>query len=82
MIVFLGYLIALAGLLVGMVGELRLMVLAYRHGAGWLFGCMAFPPLWLLLVICHFATMRCPLITTLLGIAGFVIGCELAGVEL
>jgi hypothetical protein len=76
-----GYILAFVGVVVCLVGEVMLLVVSYKRGFGWFFGCMFFPPLWLGLLAFHFRETIKPLAITLGGIVMAYVGATMAGIE-
>jgi len=66
----LAYILLILGFVIGLYGEVRFLVMAYRHGAGWFFACLFLPLVgWLFFLLYTKETWR-PLA---LSLAGFVL---------
>jgi len=76
-----GYILAVLGLIVCLVGEVMLLVVSYKRGLGWFFGCMFFPPLWIALLAFHFGAAIRPVAITIAGLAMAYLGASMAGID-
>ena len=77
-----GYILAVTGCLACLVGEIRMLALAYRRGFVWLLSCLLFAPLgWLALLAVDFKATGKPFALALLGVIGAGVGATMAGIE-
>ena len=76
-----GYILAVVGSIVCLIGEIMLLVVAYKRGLGWFFGCMFFPPLWLALLALHFGAAVRPVGIAIGGLIMACLGASMAGIE-
>lgn len=67
------------GLLLALVGEVRFLVIAYRHGAGWLFACLLLPFASLLFFLLHAKETWKLMLLMVSGTAAAVLGYQLGG---
>ena len=75
-----GYILLVLGVVVGIIGELMFLVVAYRRSLLWFFGCLFIPIVcWIFFFLNMKATIK-PFAFQVLGLllAGF--GCYFAGV--
>jgi hypothetical protein len=76
-----GYILAAAGSITWLFGEILMLKVAYKQGLGWFFGCLFFPPLWLALLALDFKSAAKPFAITLLGMIATVTGGLMAEVK-
>ena len=77
-----GYILALTGCIACLVGEIRLLALAYRRGFGWLLGCLVFAPLcWLMLLALDFESTSRPFALAVIGLIVALGGGIMAGIQ-
>jgi hypothetical protein len=77
-----GYVLAIIGCIGALVGEVRVLALAYRRGFGWLLGLMLFGPLcWLALLALDFKSTVKPSCLAVLGLVLAGLGGRMAGLE-
>jgi len=68
----LAYIFLIPGVLLGLYGNLRFLVMANRHGAGWLFACMFLPLAeWVFFLLYTKETWR----SVAFSLGGFVLAC-------
>ena len=78
-----GYILGVIGCIAWFLGELRLLVLAYRRGFAWFFSCLLLAPLcWLALLAVDFKATARPFALALLGVILALAGGAMAGIEL
>jgi hypothetical protein len=78
--VLLGYILLAFGLIVGLYGEVRFLVVAYNRNLWWFFGCLFVPLVsWVFLLLNFKATIK-PFGLSLLGLLLAGLGCWMAGV--
>jgi hypothetical protein len=66
----LSYILLSMGLVIGLYGDVRFLVIAYRHGAGWFLACLFLPFVgWLFFLLFTRETWR----PVALSLAGFVL---------
>lgn len=76
----LGYILLLAGLILGIYGEVRFLVVAYQRSLWWFFGCLFVPIVsWVFLFMKLKATIK-PFSLSLLGLLVASLGCWMSGV--
>jgi len=71
--IVLGYILFALGCLLGLAGDIRFMVITYRHGFGWFFTCLFVPLVgWIFFLLFTKETWK-PVVVSLVGlvIAGF-----------
>jgi hypothetical protein len=66
----LAYFLFVLGCLVGLVGDVRFMVITYRHGLGWFFTCLFLPLVGWVFFLMHAKETWRPVA---LSIAGFIV---------
>jgi hypothetical protein len=77
-----GYILAFIGVIACVVGEIRMLALAYRRGFAWLLGCLLLAPLcWLALLAVDFKSTVRPFALAVLGVIVAWVGGLMAGVE-
>jgi hypothetical protein len=77
-----GYILAVIGSIACFLGELRMLVLAYRRGFGWLLFCLLLAPLcWLALLAVDFKSSARPFALAALGLVAAGIGGAMAGIK-
>jgi hypothetical protein len=75
----LGYILVILGLLVGIYGEVRFLVVAYNRNLWWFFGCLFVPLVaWVFLFLNPKATIK-PFALSLLGFLVAGLGCWMSG---
>jgi len=67
------------GCVMSLVGEIRFLVIAYRHGAGWLFACLFIPPVALLFFLLHMKETWQAMLLIVAGYAAAISGYQLGG---
>lgn len=76
----LGYILLVAGFMVGIYGEVRFLVVAYNRNLWWFFGCLFVPLVaWVFLCLNLKATIK-PFGVSLLGLVLAGLGCWMSGV--
>ena len=68
----LGYILFGLGCIAGLAGEIRFMVITYRHGLVWFFTCLFLPVIGWIFFLTHFREAWRPV---LLCTVGFAIAC-------
>ena len=68
----LGYILFGLGCLVGLAGDIRFMVITYRHGLIWFFTCLFLPVIGWIFFLMFFKEAWRPV---LLSTGGFVVAC-------
>lgn len=77
-----GYILAVVGCVAFFLGELRMLVLAYRRGIGWLLATLLLAPLfWLALLAVDFKTTAKPFALAFLGAIALAVGGTMARIE-
>ena len=77
-----GYILAIIGCIVCLIGELLMLRLAYRRGFGWLLGCLLLAPFcWLALLAVDFKSARRPFALAAFGFIAAGVGGLMAGIE-
>jgi hypothetical protein len=76
----LGYILLVAGLVIGIVGDLMFLVVAYKRSLWWFFGCLLIPLVSLIFFLLNLKATIKPVGLQVLGLllAGF--GSYMAGV--
>ena len=75
----LGYILLVAGFMVGIYGEVRFLVVAYNRNLWWFFGCLFVPLVaWVFLCLNLKATIK-PFGVSLLGLVLAGLGCWMSG---
>jgi len=82
MVVLAGYILMVLGLLVGIYGELRFLVVAYNRSLLWFFGCLFVPFADLLFLFLNFRIAARPFAVSMLGLGLASLGFAMAGVTL
>ncbi len=75
----LGYILLVLGCLIGLVGDLRFMVITYRQGLGWFFTCLFFPIVGWIFFLMHFKEARRPVLQSTAGFVIAGVGYSLGG---
>jgi hypothetical protein len=76
-----GYILAVVGCLVFLVGQVMLLKAAYKRGLGWFFGCLFCAPVWLVFLAFDFAAAVKPLGVAVAGLLLAALGGWMAGIE-
>ena len=77
-----GFILILVGCAVGLVGELRFLVITYRHGWAWFFTCLFIPFVgWMFFLFYTRASWR-PVVLSTGGFLVAGLGCLLGGFDL
>jgi hypothetical protein len=77
-----GNILVVVGFIAFLIGEIRMLVIAYRRGFGWLLLCLLLAPLcWLLLLVIDFKSAARPFAFALFGALAAEIGCMMAGIK-
>jgi hypothetical protein len=66
----LGYILFGLGCIAGLIGDVRFLVLTYRHGVGWFLTCLIFPIIGWVFFLLHAKDVWQPVV---LSIAGFIV---------
>ena len=78
--VTLGYMLLVFGVIVGIYGEVRFLVVAYNRSLWWFFGCLFVPfAVWVFLFLNFKATIK-PFCLLLLGLLLAGLGCWMSDV--
>jgi len=80
-VVSLGYMLLAIGLIAGLYGELRVLVVAYNRSAWWFFGCVFVPFVECFFLLLNLKATIKPFGLALLGYALAGLGGWLAGVN-
>jgi hypothetical protein len=64
----LGFILFGLGCLVGLAGELRFLVLTYRHGTVWFFTCLFLPVISWIFFLTHFKEAWRPMLLAMAGV--------------
>lgn len=76
------YILAVIGIIACLLGEIRMLALAYRRGFGWLLSCLLLAPLcWLALLAVDFKATARPFTLAVLGVIIATVGGAVAGIE-
>ena len=76
-----GYILVVVGCIVCLIGEIRMLALAYRRGFGWLLCCLLLAPLcWLALLAADFKSTARPFALAVLGMVVAAFGGSMAGI--
>ena len=73
--VFLGAILFVIGLVAWFAGELRLLVLAYRQGLVWFFGCLFVPFVTWVFFLFHMKQAWKPVVLAIVGFIVTGLGC-------
>jgi hypothetical protein len=76
----LGYILLGVGLLVGLYGEIRFLVVAYSRNLWWFFGCLFVPFVAWIFLFPNFKLTRKPFCVSLVGLLVAGLGCWMSGV--
>jgi hypothetical protein len=77
-----GYILAIIGVIACLIGEIGMLVVAYRRGFLWLLGCLLFGPFcWLALLAVNFKSAVKPFALAVLGLIAAWGGGLMAGIE-
>jgi hypothetical protein len=77
-----GYILFLAGILISLVGEVRFLVVAYKHNVWWFLGCLFIPIVTLIFFLLNFKATAKPFGLQILGLIIAGIGGLMAGIIL
>jgi len=77
----LGGILFTAGLVIGLAGDVRFMVLTYRHGLGWFFTCLFLPLVSWVFFAFHFKEAWRPCLASVCGFLLAGTGYALGGFE-
>jgi len=77
----LGGILFAIGLVIGLAGDVRFMVLTYRHGLGWFFTCLFLPLVSWIFFAFHFKEAWRPCIASIGGFLLAGIGYALGGFD-
>jgi len=75
-----GYILLAIGIIMGIVGDVMFLTVAYKRSLWWFFGCLFIPIIWVMFFLMNVKATIKPTCLSLLGLllAGF--GCWMAGV--
>ena len=77
-----GYILVIIGIIACLLGEIRMLALAYRRGFIWLLACLLFAPLcWFGLLSVDFKSTLRPFAVAVLGLIVAWVGGLMAGIE-
>jgi hypothetical protein len=76
-----GYILFVIGLLIGLLGDVRFLVVVYRHGLGWFFGCLFVPVLGWLFFLLHARETWRPLALSMTGLVVAGVGYHIGGFD-
>jgi hypothetical protein len=74
-----GYILVLLGFVAAVVGEARFLVVAYRRGLWWFFGCVFIPIVYFIFFFLNLRATFKPIGFQVLGVILAAVGCHLAG---
>jgi hypothetical protein len=74
----LGYFLFFIGSIVCLLGELRFMVVVYRHSSPWFLCCLFVPFVWLGYFLLHFNKTWRPVMLSTVGLLIAALGCGAA----
>jgi hypothetical protein len=77
----LGYFLFLIGGIACLFGELRFMVVVYRHSSMWFLCCLFIPFVWLAYFLLHFANTWRPVMFSTVGLLVALLGCGAAAFD-
>jgi hypothetical protein len=77
----LGYILVGLGCLAALVGELRFLVITYRHGLLWFFSCLLLPIVGWIFFLAHFREAWRPVVLSTAGMLVAFIGCRIGGFD-
>ena len=63
----LGYILFGVGCIIGLVGDMKFLVVAYRRSLLWLFGCLFFPPVGLIFFLLNVRETWKPFVLSTVG---------------
>jgi hypothetical protein len=76
-----GYILLAIGFAVGLYGEIRFLVAAYKRNLSWFFGCLFLPVVgWVFLALNLKATIK-PFALSLVGLIVAGLGSRMAGID-
>ncbi len=76
-----GYILAVVGCIACLIGEIRMLALAYRRGFLWLLSCLLLATLcWLALLAADFKSTARPFALAVLGVVAAAVGGSMAGI--
>jgi hypothetical protein len=78
--VILGCILLAIGVIVGIYGEVRFLVVAYNQSLWWFFGCLFVPPVAWIFLFLNLKTTIKPFCLALLGLILAGLGCWISGV--
>ena len=76
----LGCILLAVGLIIGVYGEVRFLVVAYNRNLWWFFGCLLVPLVAWVFLCLHLKASLKPFVLSLLGLLLAGLGCWMAGV--
>ena len=79
--VVLGYTLLILGFLIGVVGEVMFLKIAYRRSLCWFFGCLIVPFVSLIFLLLNFKETAKPFGIAVVGFVLCCLGGRLAGYE-
>jgi hypothetical protein len=77
----LGYILVCIGMMIGLFGEVRLLVVAYHRSLLWYFGCLFVPLVGLAFFLLHFRNTWRPITLWTVGLLIAVVGCWAGGID-
>ena len=77
-----GYILVVLGCIACLIGEIRMLALAYRRGFLWLLSCLLLAPLcWLALLAADFKSTARPFALAVVGVVVAAVGGSMAGLS-
>jgi hypothetical protein len=70
----LGYILLAVGCIVGLIGDVRFLVIAYRHSATWFILCLFIPLVGLLFFLLHVKETWRPVVLSTIGLTVAIAG--------
>ena len=77
----LAYILFGLGCLAGLVGDVRFLVVAYRHGLVWFFTCLFIPFVGLLFFLLHMKETWRPVLLSTVGFVVAAVGYDIGGFD-
>jgi hypothetical protein len=77
-----GYILIFSGIIVSLFGEVRFLVVAYKHNVWWFLGCLFIPIVALIFFLLNFRATVKPFCLQIFGLILAGLGCMMAKIVL
>lgn len=77
-----GYILLVLGCIVGLVGDVMFLTVAYKRSLLWFFGCLFVPIVWFVFFFMNLRATARPFAISIVGLLVACLGGWMAGIEL